>query len=76
MLTDDVLLNWYPCGRDEARALVAQVLRRAQAEGVDLPPPPTEPDNCCGNDCIECVWLAHDQAVGDWRDEAVLRWAP
>jgi hypothetical protein len=75
MIPDDALLQWNPGSPTEAKALVQAVQASAQARGVDLPSPPAEPDNCCGNDCVECVWLGHYSEVSYWRDEAVLRWA-
>lgn len=75
MNTDTLLLAWNPCDPAEARALVSAVRRSAEQHGVPLEDPPTEPDNCCGNDCIECVWAGHYQALAYWRDQAVLTWA-
>lgn len=75
MIPDDALLQWTPASPAEARALMQAVLASASARGVALPPAPTEPDNCCANDCVECVWLGHYAELAYWRDEAVLRWA-
>jgi hypothetical protein len=74
-MTDDALQAWQPDDPAQARALVKLVQSLAQQRGVQLPAAPAEPDNCCGNDCLECVWLQHYQALGYWRDEAVLRWS-
>jgi len=76
MITDTSLLAWQPDSPSVARALIAAVGRCAEQRGLsELPPPPPEPDNCCGNECIECVWLGYYQELAYWRDEAVLRWS-
>ncbi|GIX51057.1 hypothetical protein QMTAC487_13380 [Sphaerotilus sp. FB-3] len=75
MMSDLVLQSWNPTDPGEARALVSAVIARAQSEGVELSTPPVEPDNCCGNGCIGCVWDGFYSELGYWRDEALLRWA-
>ena len=71
MIPDAALLAWNPASPEEARALVAAVRQRAQALGQRLPEAPAEPDNCCGNDCVECVWLGHWAELAFWRDDAL-----
>ena len=75
MMTDEHLLAWWPDQPAEARALVRIVADRARARGLELPAPQAEPDNCCGNGCIECVWQGHYQELMSWRDDAVAAWA-
>jgi hypothetical protein len=71
MIPDAALLAWNPASPAEARALVAAVQDRAKAFALNLPAPPAEPDNCCGNDCVECVWLGHYAELAFWRDDAL-----
>jgi hypothetical protein len=75
MMTDAALQAWQPDEPAQARALVSAVQNLALSRGVSLPPAPLEPDNCCSNDCLECVWLQHYQELAYWRDEALLRWS-
>lgn len=75
MIPDTALQAWQPAAPGEARALVRAVLERAQSLGVVLAPAPVEPDNCCGNDCVGCVWDGYYADVTYWRDEAMLQWA-
>jgi hypothetical protein len=76
MISDQALQGWIPASLGEARALVRAVLERAGALGVVLAPPPLEPDNCCGNDCVGCVWDGYYAELIYWRDEALLHWQP
>ncbi|MFM2348269.1 MAG: hypothetical protein RL654_3022 [Pseudomonadota bacterium] len=75
MTNDLVLQSWNPTDPGEAQALISAVIARARTEGVELCVPPAEPDNCCGNGCIGCVWDGFYSELGYWRDEALLRWA-
>ncbi|MEY4754260.1 MAG: hypothetical protein RJA44_1935 [Pseudomonadota bacterium] len=75
MIPDEALLNWAPAEPREAQALVRAVLARAAQQGLDLPAAPAEPDNCCGNGCVGCVWDGYYSDLAYWRDEAVLRWS-
>ncbi|WP_298235014.1 oxidoreductase-like domain-containing protein [uncultured Azohydromonas sp.] len=47
--------------------------QRAQALGVQLPPPPEEPTTCCGRGCNGCVWDGFYDAAGYWWEEATWR---
>lgn len=76
MMSDSALLAWLPASPSEVPVLVAAVQSVARQRGLDsIPPPPDAPDNCCGNDCIECVWLGYYPLLGDWRDAVVASWA-
>lgn len=77
MMSDDALLAWLPASPNEVPVLIAAVQSAARQRGLaeQIPPPPDAPDNCCGNDCIECVWLGYYPALGDWRDTVVASWA-
>lgn len=75
MMNDLVLQSWNPTDPGEAKALISAIIARARAAGVELSDPPAEPDNCCGNGCIGCVWDGFYSELGYWRDEALLRWA-
>lgn len=75
MMTDEALQAWMPGSPGEARALVRLVRDRAVRGAVTLPEPPPEPDNCCDNGCIGCVWEGYYGEVAYWRDEALLRCA-
>lgn len=76
MMDDEALLAWLPATPDEVPVLIDAVRAAALQRGFDqLLPPPAAPDNCCGNDCIECVWLGYYAQLGDWRDGAVASWA-
>lgn len=55
-----------------AHALFAAVQARADARGVALRAPPSEPTSCCGRGCNGCVWEGYYEAVVYWRDEALL----
>jgi predicted nucleic acid-binding Zn-ribbon protein len=34
--------------------------------GVEVPPKPEEPDNCCMSGCVNCVWDRYRDELEDW----------
>jgi hypothetical protein len=34
--------------------------------GIDVPPRPTEPDNCCMSGCVNCVWDMYRDEMEEW----------
>lgn len=71
---DKALLAWQPASPAEAQALIDAVHAAAHQHGHALSPAPDAPENCCGNDCIECVWLGYYTELGDWRDAVMSGW--
>lgn len=58
--------------RESAQTLFRLVQAAAQAKGIALRSPPSEPTTCCGKGCNGCVWEGYYDAVVYWRDEALL----
>lgn len=62
--------------RDEAKRAVARLQTMLAARGLTLRPPPPEPTTCCGRGCDGCVWVAYDDALLLWLEDASARLAP
>lgn len=43
--------------RDRASKMIA---------GVQVPPKPEEPDNCCMSGCVNCVWDVYGEELEEW----------
>ncbi|KAI9799587.1 MAG: hypothetical protein M1833_003902 [Piccolia ochrophora] len=51
-------------GPKERRSELAS--RSTSIAGVDVPPRPLEPDNCCMSGCVNCVWDRFRDEVEEW----------
>ena len=60
-----------PASLSEARALIANITRRAADRGEPIPPPPEEPllGECCERGCERCVFTVYYEALDAWRRE-------
>ncbi|MDQ5877689.1 MAG: hypothetical protein RLZZ592_30 [Pseudomonadota bacterium] len=74
-LDDQALRQVRPALKLEAEALIAEVIRRAQQQGLQdqLDPAPQSPVHCCGRGCSNCVWIYFYSEVMFWRDAALAR---
>ena len=40
----------------------------ALSDPFSLPPRPSEPTNCCGSECPDCVWITYWKDVEEWSE--------
>ncbi|KAK7538602.1 oxidoreductase-like protein [Phyllosticta citribraziliensis] len=50
-----------PTERKAARKAAAR-----EVAGVEIPPRPEEPDNCCMSGCVNCVWDVYRDELEEW----------
>ncbi|KAK8161646.1 oxidoreductase-like protein [Phyllosticta citrichinensis] len=50
-----------PTERKAARKAAAR-----EVAGVEIPPRPDEPDNCCMSGCVNCVWDVYRDELEEW----------
>ncbi|KAK7565424.1 oxidoreductase-like protein [Phyllosticta citricarpa] len=50
-----------PTERKAARKAAAR-----EVAGVEIPPRPQEPDNCCMSGCVNCVWDLYRDELEEW----------
>ncbi|KAK7514646.1 oxidoreductase-like protein [Phyllosticta citriasiana] len=50
-----------PTERKAARKAAAR-----EVAGVEIPPRPQEPDNCCMSGCVNCVWDVYRDELEEW----------
>jgi len=38
---------------------------------VPAPPTPPDPAECCGRNCVNCIFVYHERAMQRWREHCM-----